>query len=265
MRKELGLYTNIRPVKVFPTLIDNSPLKKEIITGTDFIIYRALTGGIYFGEKKTNAEGTLASDLCEYSEKEISRIGHLAFKAAKNRRNKLTLVDKANVLESSRLWRKVVTSIGESYPEVSLDFLFVDNAAMQIILNPSQFDVILTENMFGDILSDLGAGLMGGLGLAPSADIGLDRAVFQPCRGSAPDIAGQGLANPFAMVLSAAMMLDWLGARHDNGEIQSDAKALRAAVDAVITEGRGVTRDLGGSASTDDAVHAVADQMFLYA
>ena len=138
LRKELGLYANIRPVKVFSSLIGNSPLKKEIVSGTDFVIYRELTGDIYFGEKKINEEGTVASDLCEYSEMEISRIAHFAFKAAKNRNKKLTLVDKANVLESSRLWRKVVTRIAESYPEVHLDYLFVDNAAMQIILNPRQ-------------------------------------------------------------------------------------------------------------------------------
>lgn len=236
LRKELGLYTNIRPVKVFPTLIDNSPLKKEIITGTDFIIYRELTGGIYFGEKKTNAEGTLASDLCEYSEKEISRIGHLAFKAAKNRRNKLTLVDKANVLESSRLWRKVVTSIGESYPEVSLDFLFVDNAAMQIILNPSQFDVILTENMFGDIISDEGSVIGGSIGLLASASVGDKNALFEPIHGSYPQAKGKDIANPIASILSAAMLLENFG-------LFEEAMAVREAVDKSLKKGV-VTSDL---------------------
>lgn len=211
LRKELGLFTNIRPIKVFPTLITKSPLKKEIISGTDFIIYRELTGGIYFGEKKLSEDGTIASDLCEYSEKEISRIAHLAFKAAKGRRKKLTLVDKANVLESSRLWRKVVTKIGESYPDVTLDFLFVDNAAMQIILNPSQFDVILTENMFGDILSDEASVIAGSIGLLPSASVGSDYAMFEPIHGSYPQAKGKNIANPIASILSAAMLLDHFG------------------------------------------------------
>ncbi|WP_396589692.1 3-isopropylmalate dehydrogenase [Allomuricauda sp. R78024] len=236
LRKELGLYTNIRPVKVFPTLIENSPLKKEIISGTDFTIYRELTGGIYFGEKKINDEGTVASDLCEYSEKEISRIAHLAFKAAKNRRNKLTLVDKANVLESSRLWRKVVTKIGQSYPEVTLDFLFVDNAAMQIILNPSQFDVILTENMFGDILSDEGSVIGGSIGLLASASIGDESALFEPIHGSYPQAKGKDIANPVASILSAAMLLEHFG-------LFEEAMAVREAVDKSLKKGI-VTPDL---------------------
>lgn len=236
LRKELGLYTNIRPVKVFPTLIDNSPLKKEIILGTDFTIYRELTGGIYFGEKKLNDEGTVASDLCEYSEKEISRIAHLAFKAAKNRRNKLTLVDKANVLESSRLWRKVVTKIGQSYPEVTLDFLFVDNAAMQIILNPSQFDVILTENMFGDIISDEGSVIGGSIGLLASASVGDESALFEPIHGSYPQAKGKDIANPVASILSAAMLLEHFG-------LFEEAMAVREAVDKSLKKGI-VTPDL---------------------
>lgn len=236
LRKELGLFTNIRPVKVFPTLIDNSPLKKEIISGTDFTIYRELTGGIYFGEKKINDEGTVASDLCEYSEKEISRITHLAFKAAKNRRNKLTLVDKANVLESSRLWRKVVTKIAQSYPEVTLDFLFVDNAAMQIILNPSQFDVILTENMFGDIISDEGSVIGGSIGLLASASIGDESALFEPIHGSYPQAKGKDIANPVASILSAAMLLEHFG-------LFEEAMAVREAVDKSLKKGI-VTPDL---------------------
>lgn len=236
LRKELGLFTNIRPVKVFPTLIDNSPLKKEIISGTDFTIYRELTGGIYFGEKKLNDAGTVASDLCEYSEKEISRIAHLAFKAAKNRRNKLTLVDKANVLESSRLWRKVVTKIGQSYPEVTLDFLFVDNAAMQIILNPSQFDVILTENMFGDIISDEGSVIGGSIGLLASASVGHENAMFEPIHGSYPQAKGKDIANPVASILSAAMLLEHFG-------LFEEAMAVREAVDKSLKKGI-VTPDL---------------------
>ena len=208
LREALGLFSNIRPVKVFPTLIDKSPLKKKIITGTDFVIYRELTGGIYFGEKKISKDGTYASDLCEYSEEEISRISHMAFKAAKRRRKKLTLVDKANVLESSRLWRKVVKKIAESYPEVTLDFMFVDNAAMQLILHPKQFDIILTENMFGDILSDEGGVIGGSIGLLPSASVGDEHALFEPVHGSYPQAKGKDIANPIASILSAAMLLD---------------------------------------------------------
>ena len=176
LRNALGLFCNIRPVKVFPSLADKSPLKKKIIRGTDFVIYRELTGGIYFGEKNLSPDGSTATDVLTYTETEISRITHLAFKAAKSRRKKVTLVDKANVLESSRLWRRVVSSIAESYPEVSFNAMFVDNAAMQLILNPAQFDVILTENMFGDILSDEGGVIGGSIGLLPSASVGNDTA-----------------------------------------------------------------------------------------
>lgn len=230
LRKELGLFANIRPVKVFPSLIDKSPLKKERIAGTDFTIYRELTGGIYFGEKKLSEGGTVASDLCEYSEKEISRIAHLAFKAARNRKNKLTLVDKANVLESSRLWRKTVTKIGESYPDVGLDFLFVDNAAMQIILNPSQFDVILTENMFGDIISDEGSVIGGSIGLLASASIGEGNALFEPIHGSYPQAKGQNIANPVASILSVAMLLEHF-------QLFEEAMAVREAVDKSLQKG----------------------------
>ncbi|NAY90754.1 3-isopropylmalate dehydrogenase [Muricauda sp. JGD-17] len=257
LRKELGLFANIRPVKVFPSLIKNSPLKKEIVSGTDFVIYRELTGGIYFGEKKLNKAGTIASDLCEYSEKEISRIAHLAFKAAKSRRKKLTLVDKANVLESSRLWRKVVTRIGESYPEVQLDFLFVDNAAMQIILNPSQFDVILTENMFGDIISDEGSVIGGSIGLLASASVGDENGLFEPIHGSYPQARGKDIANPIASILSAAMLLEHFG-------LYEEAMAVRQAVDKSLEKGI-VTPDLnaksqyGTSHVGDFIAHNIVD------
>ncbi len=208
LRKELGLFCNIRPIKVFPTLMDKSPLKKKVIQGTDFVIYRELTGGIYFGEKSLSEDGTSATDSCTYTEAEVSRIAHLAFKAAKGRRKKVTLVDKANVLESSRLWRRVVTKIGESYPEVALDCMFIDNAAMQLLLKPSQFDVILTENMFGDILSDEGSAVGGSIGLLPSASTGENHALFEPVHGSYPQAAGKDIANPIASILSAAMLLD---------------------------------------------------------
>ncbi len=231
LRKELDLFTNIRPVQVFPTLIDRSPLRKEIIQGTNFTIYRELTGGIYFGEKKLSADGTVASDLCEYSEKEVSRIAHLAFKAAKSRRKKLTLVDKANVLESSRLWRKVVTKIGESYPEVHLDFMFVDNAAMQIILNPNQFDVILTENMFGDIISDESSVIGGSIGLLPSASIGAEHALFEPIHGSYPQAKDKDIANPIAAILSAAMLLEHFGLEEETRAVlKAVNKSLRKEV-----------------------------------
>lgn len=173
LRKELNLYANIRPVKSYDALLDKSPLKKQIIEGTDIYIYRELTGGVYFGEKHLNEDGSKASDLCEYSRFEIERITHLAFKAAQSRKNKVTLVDKANVLETSRLWRKVVKEISKEYSDVNLDFLFVDNAAMQIILNPKQFDVILTENMFGDIISDEASVIAGSIGLLASASVGI--------------------------------------------------------------------------------------------
>src|SRR5690606_13098447 len=237
--RELELFTNIRPVKVFPTLVSKSPLKKHVIFGTDFIIYRELTGGIYFGEKKLNKEGTIASDLCEYSEKEIDRIAHLAFKAAKNRRKKLTLVDKANVLETSRLWRKVVSKIGESYPEVQLDFLFVDNAAMQMMLNPNQFDVILTDNMFGDILSDQGSAICGSKGLLPSASIGNDHAMFEPFHGSYPQAEGKNIANPVASILSTAMMLSHFG-------MHEESRAVVIAVDKSMRK-QVITQDLNPS------------------
>jgi len=241
LRKELALFANIRPVKVFPSLLKQSPLKEERIAGTDFTIYRELTGGIYFGEKKVNENGTVASDLCEYSEKEIERIAHLAFKAARNRKNKVTLVDKANVLESSRLWRKVVTKIQESYPDVALEYLFVDNAAMQLILNPSQFDVILTENMFGDILSDEGSVIGGSIGLLASASIGEDNALFEPIHGSYPQAKGENIANPIAAILSAAMLLEHF-------QLFEEAMAVREAVDKALNKGI-VTPDLNPKSS----------------
>ncbi|MFI2743755.1 3-isopropylmalate dehydrogenase [Zhouia sp. PK063] len=236
LRKSLGLFTNIRPIKAFPTLIDKSPLKRDIIEGTDFTIFRELTGGIYFGEKNLNEEGTVASDLCEYSEEEIERIAHLAFKAARSRRKKLTLVDKANVLETSRLWRKVVTNLGKSYEDVALDFLFVDNAAMQIILNPSQFDVILTENMFGDIISDEGSVIGGSIGLLASASVGSENALFEPIHGSYPQATGKDIANPVASILSAAMLLE-----HFN--LNEEARAIHIAVEKSLEVGL-VTPDL---------------------
>ncbi len=255
LRKELELFSNIRPVQVFPTLIENSPLRKEIISGTDFVIYRELTGGIYFGEKTLSEDGKTASDLCIYSESEISRIAHLAFKAAKGRRQKLTLVDKANVLESSRLWRRVVSSIGKSYPEVALNYLFVDNAAMQMILNPAQFDVILTENMFGDILSDEGSVIGGSIGLLPSASVGEKYAMFEPIHGSFPEGAGKNIANPIATILSVAMLLDHFG-------LKEETQAVIKAVNRSLKDGI-VTPDLNPKSTygTDDVGHFIASHI----
>ena len=208
LRKELGLFANIRPVRAFERLLEHSPLRPERIEGADMVIYRELTGGIYFGEKTLSDDGKQASDLCVYSEEEIERMTHLAFEAAQKRRNKVTLVDKANVLETSRLWRRTVKEIAKKYPEVELDFLYVDNAAMQMIINPKQFDVILTENMFGDIISDEASVIGGSIGLLASASVGKEHTLFEPIHGSYPQAAGKGIANPIASILSAAMLLE---------------------------------------------------------
>lgn len=232
LRKSLGLFANIRPVKAYESLLDKSPLKEENIQGTDISIYRELTGGIYFGEKKLNDAGTEASDLCLYTKEEIERITHLAFLAARARRKKVTLVDKANVLESSRLWRKVVTQLASQYPDVSLDFLFVDNAAMQLILNPRQFDVILTENMFGDIISDEASVIGGSIGLLASASVGNKYALFEPIHGSYPQAKGKGIANPIASILSAAMLLEHFGLHREAELIH---KAVEKSLELNIT------------------------------
>lgn len=236
LRKALQLFSNIRPIHTYPSLQHLSPLKKDRLEDVDFVIYRELTGGIYFGEKKTNEDQTWASDGCEYSKAEIERIAHPAFKAAMERRKKLTLVDKANVLETSRLWRKVVKEIALQYPEVAVDFLFVDNAAMQIILNPKQFDVILTENLFGDIISDEASVISGSLGLLPSASVGVSTALFEPIHGSYPQAAGKDIANPLGSVLSTAMLLDYIG-------LTKEAKLVRDAAQWTI-ENMFVTKDI---------------------
>ena len=243
LRKVLGLYANIRPIKAYETLIDKSPLKRYIIEGTDMVIYRELTGGIYFGEKKLSNDGTVASDLCEYSQMEIERIAHLAFKSALTRRKKVTLVDKANVLETSRLWRRVVTNIATEYPEVALDFLFVDNAAMQMILNPKQFDVILTENLFGDIISDEGSVIGGSIGLLASASVGDKCAMFEPIHGSYPQATGKDIANPIAAILSASMLLEHFGLF---AESESIKKAVEKALEFnIVTPDLNAIRNYG--------------------
>ncbi len=227
LRKSLGLFANIRPLITYDALIDKSNLKKEVIQGTDFVIYRELTGGIYFGEKKLSSDKNTASDKCTYTIEEIDRISHLAFKAAQIRRKKLTLVDKSNVLETSRLWRRRVMEIAKKYPKVKLEFLFVDNAAMQLILNPLQFDVILTENMFGDILSDEASVISGSIGLLASASVGKHTALFEPIHGSFPQAKGKNIANPLGAILSAAMLLDHF-------ELYDEAEDIRNAVEKSI-------------------------------
>ena len=224
LRQELGLYANIRPIKPYSDLLDLSPLKRKIIEDTDFVIYREISGGSYFSEKKLNDEGTIASDLCEYSDVEITRITHLAFKAAQKRRNKITLVDKASILETSKLWRKVVEEVHHLYPDVSLDYLFVDTAAMQIILNPKQFDVILTENLFGDILSDEASVITGSIGLLPSASIGDSNVLFEPIHGSYNQIKNKNIANPIASILSVALLLEHFGLITESKKVHEAVK-----------------------------------------
>jgi 3-isopropylmalate dehydrogenase len=250
LRKGMGLYANLRPVRPVPALYDSSPLKREIIEGTDLLVVRELTGGIYFGEK-TRTEDS-ASDLCAYSVTEIDRIARTAFGAA---RRKVTSVDKANVLETSRLWRATVVDVAADF-DVPLEHVLVDNAAMQLVSNPSDFDVIVTENMFGDILSDEAAMITGSIGMLPSASLGEPGTpgMFEPVHGSAPDIAGQGIANPLAMFLSVAMLL-----RHGLG-LDSEAAALESAVDSALRDGLR-TRDLGGDATTEQATQAVLDHL----
>ena len=247
LRKGLGLFANLRPVRALPALHDASPLREERIAGTDLLVVRELTGGIYFGAKTRTA--TSASDLCAYSTEEVERIARVAFAAARQR---VTSVDKANVLETSRLWREVVTRVqAEEFPAVELEHVLVDNAAMQLVSTPSRFDVILTENMFGDILSDEAAMITGSIGMLPSASLGADGpGVFEPVHGSAPDIAGQGIANPLAMFLSVALLL-----RHGL-HLEAEAGAVESAVDRALAGGLR-TRDLGGDATTAQATAAV--------
>lgn len=236
LRKSLQLFANIRPVKPIYSLQHLSPLKARNLEGVDLLIYRELTGGIYFGNKTLSEDGLRASDDCVYTVEEIERVARLAFQAAAKRRKKLTLVDKANVLETSRLWRKTVQSLATEYRDVLVDYLFVDNAAMQLIINPRQFDVILTENMFGDILSDEASVICGSLGLLPSASIGAGGALFEPIHGSYPQAAGKDIANPLGSILSVAMMLDHFG-------MTDEADKVRLAVEWTISNGF-VTKDI---------------------
>jgi 3-isopropylmalate dehydrogenase len=262
LRKGMGLYANLRPVRPSPALVGSSPLRPERIAGTDLLVVRELTGGIYFGD--SGREGDSAHDTCEYSAEEVERIARVGLEAARRRaggsgrKPRVTSVDKANVLETSRLWREVVGRVAPDYPDVELEHLLVDNAAMQLVSRPADFDVIVTENLFGDILSDESAMLTGSLGMLPSASLGADGepGLFEPVHGSAPDIAGEGIANPLATFLSAAMML-----RHGLDR-SGDAARIEAAVDAVLERGLR-TADLAaagepsvGTAEITDAVLA---------
>jgi 3-isopropylmalate dehydrogenase len=247
LRKKLGLFANLRPVKPLAALYDSSPLKRELVEHTDLLVVRELTGGIYFGAKSRT--DTSASDECVYTRKEIERVARVAFRAARSR---VTSVDKANILETSRLWREVVHELhGREFPHIELEHLLVDAAAMRLIAAPRHFDVVLTENMFGDILSDEAAMLTGSIGMLPSASLGDGGpGLFEPVHGSAPDIAGTGTANPIAMFLSAALML-----RQGLG-MEEQALAIESAVDKALADGLR-TPDLGGDATTAQATRAV--------
>lgn len=230
MRKRLGLYANIRPVTTFKSLVKKSPLRTDLIDGADFMCIRELTGGMYFGRPQGRSEdGKTAYDTCVYSTYEIERIVRLAYEFALKRRNKVTVVDKANVLATSRLWREVSKEIAKDYPDVTTEFLFVDNAAMRIIQWPKDFDVLVTENMFGDILTDEGSVITGSLGMLPSASIGEHTSVFEPIHGSWPQAAGKDIANPLATVLSAAMMLEYAF------NLKDEAQLIREAVEASLS------------------------------
>ncbi len=234
LRQALGLYANIRPIRIFPSLLGASPLKREVIEGTDLLIFRELTGGLYYGTPRgiERIDGEeRAVDTLSYTTSEIARIAHLAFQSAESRRRKVTSVDKANVLASSQLWRRVVTEVARGFPRVTLEHMYVDNCAMQLVRNPRQFDVIVTENMFGDILTDEAAVISGSIGLLPSASLGAKGGLYEPIHGTAPDLAGTGRANPIGSILSVALLL-----RHSLKHEEA-AAAVEAAVEWVLAQG----------------------------
>ncbi len=244
MRKKLGLYANIRPTSTFKSLIDRSPLKNKVVEGADFITVRELTGGIYFGEPRGKTEdGQKAFDTCIYTVEEIRRIAQLAFEYAQKRRKKLTAVDKANILATSRLWRSTIQAMANDYPDVELEFLYVDAAAMRIIQWPTGFDVIVTENLFGDILTDEASVITGSLGMSPSASIGIHTSVFEPIHGSYPQAAGKNIANPSGTILSAAMMLEYVF------QLTNESEFIHKAVNTSLEEGI-VTEDLTDTGKT---------------
>ncbi len=230
MRKKLGLYANLRPVTTFEALIDKSPLRTDIVKGTDFMCIRELTGGLYFGRPQGRSEdGNVAYDTCVYSREEIERIVKLAYEYAMKRRKKVTVIDKANVLATSRLWRETAKEIAAQYPEVETEFMFVDNAAMRLIQWPTSFDVMVTENMFGDILTDEGSVITGSLGLLPSASVGVHTSLFEPIHGSWPQAAGKNIANPLATILSAAMMFEYAFGLMEEGKLIREAVSASMA------------------------------------
>jgi 3-isopropylmalate dehydrogenase len=236
MRQKLGLFANVRPTFTFPSLIDKSPLKRERIEGTDLVFLRELTGGIYFGERGRKDGGDTAFDTCTYTREEISRLAKKGFELAMTRSKKLCCVDKANVLESSRLWRETVQAMEKDYPEVEVSYEFVDAVAMRLVQWPNSYDVLITENLFGDILTDEASVISGSMGLMPSASLGLETSLFEPIHGSYPQAAGKDIANPLATVLSAAMMFDQFG-------LTDEAEAIRVVVNKSLSEGV-VTEDL---------------------
>ena len=252
MRKSLGLFANLRPIALFDTLAGRSPLKTEIVRGADFLCVRELTGGMYFGRPQGRSEdGNTAYDTCVYTREEIERILRLAFELARKRRKHLTVVDKANVIATSRLWRQIAGEMAPRYADVQLEFMFVDNAAMQIIQRPTHFDVIVTENMFGDILTDEASVISGSLGMLSSASIGAKCALFEPVHGSYPQAAGKDIANPMAAVLSAALLLEHLG-------LGAEGRAVRKAIDRTLAAGV-VTEDLTAPGQRSYRTSAVGD------
>lgn len=252
MRKSLGLFANLRPLAVFDSLAHRSPLKTEIVKGADFLCVRELTGGMYFGRPQGRSEdGNTAYDTCVYTREEVERILGLAFKLARGRRKKLTVVDKANVIATSRLWRQIAKEMAPENPDIELEFMFVDNAAMQIIQRPTHFDVIVTENLFGDILTDEASVISGSLGMLPSASVGAKVALFEPIHGSYPQAAGKNIANPMATILSAAMLLEHLG-------LNTEGKAIREAVNRAIENGV-VTEDLVNAGEKASSTSEVGD------
>jgi 3-isopropylmalate dehydrogenase len=241
LRKELGVFANLRPAICFPALVEGSPLRADVVRGTDLLIVRELLGGLYFGQRSLEgpAGHRIASDTMRYEEEEIERIARMAFVLARSRRGKVTSVDKANVLDCSRLWREVVTGVAKDYPEVQLTHMYVDSAAMALVSRPTGFDVLLTENMFGDILSDQAGSVVGSIGLLPSASLGGSVGLYEPVHGAAPDIAGRGIANPLGAILSVAMMLRY------SFDLQAEASSIEKAIEAVLSAGHR-TRDLAG-------------------
>lgn len=254
LRKGLGVFANLRPVKVYPNLTDASPLRPEKLAGVDMMVVRELTGGVYFGEPKgreTVNGVTRAVDTMAYTDPEIRRIVDMAFQLAGGRKKKVTSVDKANVLESSRLWRQVTAEVAKNYPDIKMENMLVDTAAMRLVSNPAEFDVVVTENMFGDILTDEAAVLSGSMGLLPSASLGSGGpGLYEPIHGSAPDIAGKGIANPIGTILSSAFMLRY------SLKLEKEAAAVEAAVEKTIASGK-LTADLGGKANTNEVTESI--------